>query len=88
MKLVFCSLCQDIVRPLPNRTRKCDCGKVSVSAHGKAKIEIKADKKTTFVFGFRNSNFVLALMKRPKKGWGKDFNSFVVAEECESVKWI
>jgi len=87
MKLILCKSCQDIVRPYPNKTRSCECGKVSVEAKGILNIEVSG-KEYAVPLGFRNSSFKVAVMTQPENGMGKDFVAFVIPKECDSIKYI
>lgn len=87
MKLILCKSCQDIVRPLPNKTRYCDCGKVSVKAIGVLNIQVSGKEYAT-PLGFRNSSFRGAVINQPETGMGEDFVAFVIPKQCDSIKYI
>jgi len=82
MKLILCPECQDVVR-LTNVRRSCACGK----CWGKYVDELNATiSKDAIPLGFANRSFTLALMNRPKDGWGYRFDAFVIPEECDTIK--
>jgi len=87
MKLILCKSCQDIIRPYPNKTRSCECGKVSVTPVGSLNIEVSGKMYAT-PLGFRNSSFKTAVINQPKIGMGEDFVSFVIPKMCDSIKYL
>ena len=83
MKLIFCSQCYDVVKLHFDR-RKCLCGKV----WGYYKSDgLNAVISTNAIpLGFANSSLVEALKSRPKTGWGKRFEAFIIPEQCDTVE--
>lgn len=82
MKLIFCTVCQDIVR-LHAHPRACECGKCwgyYLEDHLRAVIG-----GPVIPLGFRNDEFKRALISRPAAGMGSHFASFIIPEVCDTV---
>lgn len=87
MKLLLCTKCQDIVRPLIVEERKCFCGTCSIIGLSD-NITIKYSGESAIIIGFNNSSLVNAVRNQPENGMGKDFIAFVIPKQCISVKKI
>ena len=82
MKLLFCPVCQDVLR-LRAHIRFCDCKK----SYGRYIDSINAIIGGRAIpIGFANRSLVRALENRPKAGLGERFDAFVIPELCDSVE--
>lgn len=83
MKLIFCPLCQDVVKLRLQEKRTCVCG----SSWGQYTDFLHATIGGEAIpIGFANSSFVRALSERPDSGWGRNFEAFVIPKECDTIK--
>jgi hypothetical protein len=83
MKLLMCLECQDVFKLRLNKERICLCGKCG----GKYIDELNAVYwGRSILIGFDNVSLHLAIMNRPKEGLGKEFNAFVIPENCDTIK--
>lgn len=82
MKLLYCTICKDIIK-LISTVRGCCCGESSGY--------IKPDKKTavvhgpTRVVGINDKTFFEAVNNQPKQGSGKNFTSYILPKDNKSV---
>lgn len=84
MKLLFCPLCQDVVKMIEREPRACHCG----ASHGVVAADgIHATIRGHAIpLGFDNSSLAGALRSRPEEGLGSRFEAFVIPEVCASVR--
>jgi hypothetical protein len=83
MKLIYCSLCHDIIR-LRRQVTTCKCG----LSHGTYLNDLNAVYSGDAIpLGIDNSSFIDALKNQPKKGQGVRFEAFVIPFECATFKW-
>ena len=83
MKLIFCPNCQDIVKPILDKERRCSCGK----SYGKYKDNIIAFYGGSAIpLGFDNFSLYDAIQDQPEDGEGKRFASFVIPKEYKTFK--
>ena len=82
MKLILCSRCYDVVKLYYNE-RKCQCGKVwGYYMPDGLHVVISPD---AIPLGFDNNSLIDAIKDRPKTGWGKRFEAFIIPEECDTI---
>ena len=83
MKLIFCPLCEDVVKIRTEQDRKCWCGR----SGGR----YLPDGLNAFVFGsaipigFNNKSFRRAIKDKPKEGSGHEFTAFVIPDFCKTI---
>lgn len=82
MKLIYCKLCQDVVRLIKDHDRKCSCGKSGGQYLDNLNAEYFGDNAVPI--GFSNPDFRIALRNRPKEGLGTRFEAFVIPEMCDT----
>ncbi len=81
MKLIFCPICKDVLA-LRMHFRTCECGKSGGQYTGNLNATINGE---AVPLGFHNLSFVNALGMQPLKGWGKNFEAFVIAKICPTI---
>jgi len=83
VKLLFCPVCQDVIKLGKDKKRFCECGEsaghyledgINANIYGRA-----------IPIGFQNKSFVDALHYRPEDGWGEKFKAFVIPRECDTI---
>ena len=84
MKLVFCKLCQDVVR-LQEYNRACKCGE---SGGGYTDDLYAYYWGFAIPLGFSNPSLVDALKNQPESGMGLRFEAFVIPKDCETMTWL
>lgn len=82
MKLIFCPNCQDIVKLRKTKTF-CECG-TSWGYYKPNGIDAVINY-WAIPLGFTNSSFSKALEKRPYRGLGTKFTSFVIPKVCPTI---
>ena len=82
MKLLFCPLCQDVVK-LQQITRQCLCGKSE--GYYLPDGDHAVIKGQGIPLGFANSSLVNALESRPVTGKGSLFTAFVIPKSCPTI---
>lgn len=85
MKLIFCKECCSVIS-LSLEEKRCDCGKSG------GKYYPDGVDATFFgpaiPLGFNNVGFKFALNNQPFRGIGRNFEAFVVPENCKSFKKV
>jgi hypothetical protein len=81
MKLIYCPLCQDVVR-LKFTTRFCSCKKSSGVYIDDLNAEIYGD---AIPIGFQNSSFMKAI-KSQRENESIKFEAFVIPKVCKTIK--
>lgn len=84
MKLLLCKVCQDVVRPLVNKERSCECGACKIVAHDDNLTVTYSGEKAVLI-GFKNSSLVEAVSNQPETGLGREFVAFVLPKKCVSI---
>lgn len=84
MKLLLCTVCQDVVRMIKEEVRSCKCGKCS----GQYTDDINAWYKgeSAVPLGFDNFSLVKALFNQPEEGMGERFTAFVIPKQCPTFE--
>ena len=89
MKLLFCPMCQDIVKLLKERQRTCVCGK-SWGMYLENGVDSIYGGEAV-VLGFGNETFMSAIRKlggRGPDGLGWRFTAFVMPKDTPTVKFV
>jgi len=82
MKLIFCPVCQDVVRLIRSRKRFCKCR----TSWGKYLDDVFAQIGGPAIpLGFHNSSFADALEGQPDYPPGKQFIAFVIERNCPHI---
>lgn len=84
MKLIYCPQCMDVLA-LFRKARMCMCGKSGGAYTDELNAEIYGE---AIALGFANISFLRAVNSRPEKGWGKEFEAFVVPRVCNTITRI
>jgi len=82
MKLIYCPLCEDVVR-LVQEVRRCRCLRSSGCYVDDLQAVIAGE---AIPLGVAWGSFLTALAKRPRKGNGKRFEAFVIPRECPTIE--
>lgn len=85
MKLVHCPHCGDVFNVEPEVWKQCTCEKVKArraTADGH-EVEVSAG---AIVIGIPNESFRAAVKNRPRDGRGIFFSSYVLPQNCTTVK--
>lgn len=81
MKLLYCKKCGSVFN-LSMKEKTCDCRETKGKYNDILNAEYSG--KNAVPLGFDNKSFSIALLKRPVKGLGKTFTSFIIPEENET----
>lgn len=87
MKLILCRKCQDVYKLGRLKDKKCTCGATG-GRYLKDGLHAEIWGDDAVPLGFANSSLVMAIQRQPASGWGKTFEAFVIAKECDTVKVI
>ena len=85
MKLIFCTECQDVVKLVKDKIKKCKCGRCSGKYIDGLNAWYSGD--SVIPLGFSNPSFIEAIHKQPETGLGKLFSAFVIPKECDTFKF-
>ena len=84
MKLIYCTICQDLVK-LKMELTYCECEK-SCGKYLEDGLNAIYFGDYAVPLGINNFNFVEALKKQPKDGLGKRFEAFIISVECPTFR--
>lgn len=86
MKLILCKDCWDVVKLSTKEVRSCACGKCK----GQYTDDLNAwySGEPAIPLGIDNFDLARAQANQPEKGFGKNFNAFVIPKECSTFKKI
>ena len=85
MKLIYCTVCQDVVSIRPDKVVSCSCGK----SKGQYSDVLNAwFSGPAIPLGFANRSFIRAVAAQPKHAPGMDFVAFVIEKDCATVKKV
>lgn len=84
MKLLFCMICQDVVK-MDVDPRKCKCGGCE-GAYKDDKFHAWYKGDMAIPLGFANNTLAAALSSQPDSGMGKSFTAFVIPKECPTFE--
>lgn len=84
MKLIFCPLCEDVVKIRTEQERRCWCGKsggryLSDGLHA-------LTFGSAIPIGFNNASFLRAVKNKPREGSGHEFTAFVIPDFCKTIE--
>jgi len=65
--------------------RFCICGKSGGAFIDELNAEVMGE---AISLGFAMTSFIRAINSRPDKGWGKEFEAFVVPRTCNTIRRI
>jgi hypothetical protein len=84
MKLIFCPVCEDIVK-CQKSGRTCLCG----ASGGRYINDLDAIYWGKAVpLGLANNSFLQALKSQPTEGMGQRFEAFVIPKSCSTFKKV
>ena len=83
MKLLHCKECKDVFRIFSEEETSCKCGKVK-GQYEEDGLHAWYSGEPAVPLGFANSSFRLALERQPERGWGEEFEAFVIEKECST----
>ena len=88
MKLIYCPICQDVVKlwHQDDEARFCHCG-ASFGKYDEDGLHATIYGEA-IPLGFDNASLRDALKLRPEEGCGSQFSAFVIPKVCNTVKEI
>lgn len=83
-KMLFCCVCQTHAQLFVNRHSFCECRE----SHGRLRSDgvIAEVWGPCIEWGYNIADFMRAIKHRPLKGRGSNFNAFVIAKQCITIR--
>ena len=85
MKLIYCSVCDDVVK-LHEILTTCRCGR-SYGMYAPDGLNARYGGQA-IPLGFANSSLMFAIDTQPESGMGQIFTAFVIPKKCPTFKKI